>query len=319
MLQNSTKRGNKTKMGKSLLEALKERVLVSDGAMGTQLMDAGLDSGNCGEIWNVTHPDKIIEIQKRYVEAGSDCLTTNTFGGNGLTLKRHGYFDELEEINKAAVRVAREAFGGREGYVLGDVGPVGGVMEPYGDLTVAEVREAIRLQVRSLIEGGVDAIIIETQMDLAETKLGIEAAKEFGAPCIITSLAYDRTRDGSAFRTMMGVAPETAAEQLSEAGADILAFNCGTGVDMDVAKHIIGAYKNIADCFTMAQPNAGLPVLENLKTVYKQTPEHMVASLDELLALGVNIVGGCCGSTPDHIKAIRAKVDAWNAKKKQLV
>ncbi len=302
-------------MKKTLLEALKERVLVSDGAMGTQLMDAGLDSGNCGEIWNVVHPEKVYKIQKRYVDAGSDCLTTNTFGGNGLTLKRHGYFDDLEEINKASVRVAREAFGSKEGYVLGDVGPVGGVMEPYGDLTVEEVREAIRVQVRSLIEAGADAIIIETQMDLAETKLGIEAAKEYGAPCIIASLAYDRTRDGSAFRTMMGVAPERAAEELSEAGADILAFNCGTGVDMDVAKHIIQAYKGISDCFTMAQPNAGLPVLENLKTVYKQTPQQMVEPLDDLLTFGVNIVGGCCGSTPDHIKAIRAKVDAWNARK----
>ena len=112
----------------------------------------------------------------------------------------------------------------------------------------------------------------------------------------------------------MGVSPELAAEELSEAGADILAFNCGTGVDMDVAKHIIGAYKDVTNAFTMAQPNAGLPVLENLKTVYKQTPDEMVDSLDELLALGINIVGGCCGSTPDHIRAIRAKVDAWNAK-----
>ena len=305
-------------MKKTLLEALQERVLVSDGAMGTQLMEAGLHSGNCGEIWNVTHPEKIIEIQKRYVDAGSDCLTTNTFGGNALTLKRHGYLDELVEINSAAVKVARQAFGDKEGYVLGDVGPVGGVMEPYGDLTVDEVREAVRIQISSLVEGGSDAIIIETQMDLAETILGIEAAKEYGAPCIITSLAYDRTRDGSAYRTMMGVDPETAAQQLSDAGADILAFNCGTGVDMEVAREIVEAYNDVASCYTMAQPNAGLPVLENLKAVYKQSPEEMVEPLDELLAAGVNIVGGCCGSTPAHINAIRKKVDIWNAKNMQL-
>ena len=116
---------------------------------------------------------------------------------------------------------------------------------------------------------------------------------------------------------MMGVDPERAAEELSDAGADILAFNCGTGVDMEVAKEIIGAYQEVSDCFTMAQPNAGLPVLENLKTVYKQTPEEMASPLDELLESGLNIVGGCCGSTPDHIRAIRAKVDAFNERKLQ--
>lgn len=302
-------------MKKTLIEAMKERVLVSDGAMGTQLMAAGLESGNCGEIWNVEHPDRVLAIQRRYVEAGSNCLITNTFGGNGLMLKRHGHFEDLYEINFQAAKVAREAFGDKEGYVLGDVGPVGGVLEPYGELKVEEVREALRLQIEALIKGGVDAIIIETQMDLAETILGIEAAKEFGAPCIITSLAYDRTLDGSAFKTMMGVSPEKAAEALSEAGADVLALNCGTGVDMEVAERIVREYKESADCFTMAQPNAGLPVLENFKAVYKQTPQEMVAPLDRLLAAGVNIVGGCCGSTPDHIRAIRQKVDVWNSRK----
>lgn len=306
-------------MKKTLIEAMKERVLVSDGAMGTQLMAAGLESGNCGEMWNVEHPERVLEIQRRYVEAGSNCLITNTFGGNGLMLKRHGHFDALYEINYQAAKVARQAFGDKEGYVLGDVGPVGGVLQPYGDLSEEEVREALRLQIEALIKGGVDAIIIETQMDLAETALGVEAAKEFGAPCIIASLAYDKTLDGTAFRTMMGVEPERAAEFLSGIGVDVLALNCGTGVDMAVAERIITEYKESADCFTMAQPNAGLPVLENFKAVYKQTPQEMVAPLDRLLAAGVNIVGGCCGSTPDHIRAIRQKVDVWNSKKATVV
>lgn len=301
-------------MKKTLLETLREKVLVSDGAMGTQLMAAGLESGGCGEIWNVEHPERVLAIQSRYVEAGSDCLITNTFGGNGLMLKRHGHFDDLVAINLEAARVARQAFGNKEGFVLGDVGPVGGVLEPYGELKKEDVREAVRLQIQALLEGGVDAIIIETQTDLAEIELGVAAAKEFGAPCIIASLAYDRTHDGSAYKTMMGLAPETAAEQLSGLGVDVLALNCGTGVDMTAAESIINDYKHAADCFTMAQPNAGLPVLENMKAVYKQTPAEMVAPLDDLLAAGVNIVGGCCGSTPDHIRAIRQKVDAWNAK-----
>lgn len=301
---------------KSLLETLKERVLVGDGAMGTQLMAAGLEQGACGEMWNVTHPERVVAIQRRYVEAGSNCIITNTFGANGIMLKRHKHFEDLAEINRNGARVAREAFGEEEGFVLGDVGPVGGVMEPYGDLTVDEVREAVRLQIQALIEGGVDAIIIETQTALEETELGIAAAKEFGAPCIIASLAYDRSYDGSVYKTMMGIAPETAAERLVAAGADVMALNCGTGVDMAVARDVIAAYKATASCFTMAQPNAGLPVLENLKAVYKQTPEEMVEPLEGVLKAGVNIVGACCGSTPDHIRAVRAKVDAWNARQR---
>lgn len=302
-------------MRKTLKDALREKVLVSDGAMGTQLMAAGLEQGNCGEMWNVTHPERVLDIQRRYVDAGSDCLITNTFGGNGLMLKRHHHFEDLVEINRAAVRIARQAFGERDGFVLGGIGPVGGVMEPYGDLAVEDVREAVRLQIQALIESGIDAIIIETQMALEEVELGVEAAQAFGAPCIIASLAYDRSHDGSFYKTMMGIAPETAAEHLADLGVDVLALNCGTGVDMAVARRIITAYKESADCFTMAQPNAGLPVLENFRAVYKQTPEDMVAALDDLLAAGVNMVGGCCGSTPDHIRAIRRKVDAWNARK----
>ncbi len=301
-------------MKKTLLETLRAKVLVSDGAMGTQLMAAGLEQGGCGEMWNVTHPDRVLDIQRRYVEAGSDCLITNTFGGNGIMLKRHHHFEDLVAINRAAVHIARRAFGDGEGFVLGGVGPVGGVMEPYGDLTVEDVREALRLPIQVLVETGVDAIIIETQTALEEVELGVEAAREFGAPCIIASLAYDRSHDGSFYKTMMGIAPETAAVHLAAIGVDVLALNCGTGVDMAVAERIITAYKESAECFTMAQPNAGLPVLENFKAVYKQTPEDMVASLDDLLAAGVNIVGGCCGSTPAHIRAMRRNVDAWNAK-----
>lgn len=301
-------------MTMSLIEALQEKVLVSDGAMGTQLMAAGLEQGGCGEMWNITHPDRVLAIQRQYVEAGADCLTTNTFGGNGIMLRRHHHLDDLAEINQAAVRIARDAFGDKDGFVFGNVGPVGGVMEPYGDLTVDEVAEAVRLQVEALMDAGVDAILIETQMALEEIELGVKAAQAYGAPCIIASLAYDRSRDGTFFKTMMGIAPEAAAEYLSDIGVDILALNCGTGVDMAVAERIIREYKDTVDCYTMAQPNAGLPVLENFKAVYKQTPDEMVAPLDRLLAAGVNIVGGCCGSTPAHIRAIRTKVDAWNAR-----
>ncbi len=295
-----------------LLETLKQKVLVSDGAMGTQLMAAGLPSGACGDLWNITEPEKVIAIQKRYVDAGSDCLITNTFGANGLSLARHGHEDKILDINKAAVKIAREAFGDKPGFVLGDVGPVGQVLEPFGDLSVDRLRDAVSRQIEGLMEGEPDAIIVETQSDLAETIVGIEAAKSLGAPCIIASMSYNCGPDGCSFMTMMGVSPEDAAAQLAEAGADIIAMNCGTGVDMALAKKVIEAYKGHADKFFMAQPNAGIPTIKDGKTIYEQTPEKMADSVLDLLRAGANIVGGCCGSTPDHIRAIRAKVDEWN-------
>jgi 5-methyltetrahydrofolate--homocysteine methyltransferase len=301
-------------MSKSIKQAIQERCLVCDGAMGTQLMLAGLESGACGELWNLTQPDKVLAIQKRYADAGADCIITNTFGGHRLMLERHQHAADLAEINRAAARIARAAFAGREGFVLGDIGPVGGVLEPFGDLRVEDVRPALVEQAKALVAGGVDALIIETQTALEELGLGIEAGKEAGAPFIIASLAYDRSLDGTFFKTMMGVSPEQAAEFAQEKGADVIALNCGTGMDMRGAAQVIPLYRSASSLFTMAQPNAGLPVLENMKAVYKQTPEEMVRQLPELLKTGVNIIGSCCGSTPEHTRAIRAVVDQFNRK-----
>jgi 5-methyltetrahydrofolate--homocysteine methyltransferase len=175
------------------------------------------------------------------------------------------------------------------------------------------VRVAFEAQAQALVEGGADAIIVETQTSLDELGLAIAAARKAGAPFIIGSLAYDMSPDASFFRTMMGVSPEQAAAFVKERGADAVALNCGTGVDMVRAREIVALYRSEADLYTMVQPNAGLPVLENLKAVYKQTPEEMVGGVPDLLAAGANVVGGCCGSTPEHIRAIREAVDAFNA------
>ncbi|HEY3864198.1 MAG TPA: homocysteine S-methyltransferase family protein [Verrucomicrobiae bacterium] len=296
-----------------LKQALQKRRLVCDGAMGTQLMLAGLESGSCGEMWNLTHPERVLAIQGRYASAGADCIITNTFGGNRLMLTRHLHAQDLAEINRAAAKIAREAFGGKEGYVLGDIGPVGGVLEPYGDLKVDDVRAALGEQAQALVEGGVDAIILETQTSLEELGLGIEGAKAAGAPFIIASLAYDRSMDGTFFKTMMGISPEQAAEFAQEQGADAVALNCGTGMDMEAAAMIVPLYRSSSTLFTMVQPNAGLPVLENLKAVYKQTPAQMVEALPKVLAAGANIIGSCCGSTSEHTRAIREVVDRFNA------
>src|SRR5262245_51720877 len=178
-------------MKKTLLQAIVERPLVGDGAMGTQLMLAGLEQGGCGEAWNLSHPDRVLAIQRRYVDAGSDCLITNTFGGSRIMLNRHGNADRVVDVNQAAVEIARKAFGDRDGYILGDVGPFGGLMEPYGDFTEREVSNAFLEQTKALVDAGADGIIVETQTSLEELGLAIEAAKEAGAPCIIGSMAYD--------------------------------------------------------------------------------------------------------------------------------
>ncbi len=302
-------------MKKSLLEALKERPLLGDGAMGTQLMIAGLEQGNCGEEWNLAHPERVLAIQQRYAEAGSDCILTNTFGGSRIMLNRHGNADNVVPINKAAVEIVREAFkaAGREGYVIGDIGPFGGLMEPYGDFTEDQVREAFTEQAKALVDAGADAIIIETQTSLEELGLGIQAAKEAGAACIIGSMAYDVTLDGSTFRTMMGIDPERAAEFMEENGVHVVALNCGTGMDMVRAREAVERYRAATSLPVMAQPNAGQPRLVQLKVVYDETPDEMVRGVVPLLEAGVSIVGGCCGTTPDHIRAFRAAVDAFLA------
>ena len=299
-------------MKKLLHEAAGERRLVCDGAMGTQLMLAGLEQGGCGEHWNLTHPERVREIQNRYANAGADCIITNTFGGSRTMLTRHGHADELRAINQAGVRIVREAFGDREGYVLGDLGPLGAILEPYGEMPQSEALEAYQEQATALVEAGADAIIIETQTSLEEIGIAIDAAKAAGASCIIASLAYDLSQDKSFYVTMMGVMPARAAAFVEERGANIIALNCGTGMDMPGAARVASIYRENCDLPIMVQPNAGLPVLENMKAVYKQLPADMALGVPAALDAGANIIGSCCGSTPDHTRAIREVVEKFN-------
>jgi 5-methyltetrahydrofolate--homocysteine methyltransferase len=294
-----------------LHEAVRSRRLVGDGAMGTQLFLAGLESGACGEAWNLTHPDRVLGIQRRYADAGADCIITNTFGGSRIMLRRHGHEPELAAINAAGVRITREAFGGRPGYVLGDIGPLGALLEPYGDLTEEAARAALEEQATALVKAGADAIIIETQTGLEELGLAIDAAKAAGAPSVIASLAYDLSADGTFYVTMMGVTPERAAEFAQERGADIVALNCGTGMDMKGAAQVAKIYREHCTLPVMVQPNAGLPVLENLKAVYKQLPADTAREVPAALEAGAGIIGSCCGSTPEHTREIRRQVDEF--------
>ena len=292
----------------SLLEALHERVLLADGAMGTEIQYAGLESGGCGEAWNLDHPERVLAIQRRYVEAGSDILLSHTFGACRIMLDRHGEGARTADINRASVAIAREALGGR-GYVLGDIGPFGGLMEPYGEIPRVAVERAFREQARALVEGGADGIIIETQTAFEEVEIAIAAAREAGAPVVIASFAFDRMLDEDDVRTMMGIGPEQAAEFMARHGCDVAGLNCGTGVDMWFAADITRRYRATCGLPVMAQPNAGAPVLEDMKVLYKQTPKEMGEGLEGLLAAGPRIVGGCCGSTPAHIRRFREILD----------
>jgi 5-methyltetrahydrofolate--homocysteine methyltransferase len=298
---------------KPLLETVRERPLLGDGAMGTQLMLAGLEQGASGEAWNLAHPERVLAIQRRYAEAGADILLTNTFGGSPTMLRRHGLVDSVAAINRAAVAIARQAFGEHEGYVLGDIGPFGGLLEPYGEFTEAEIRAGFDEQARALVEAGADGIIVETQTSLEELGLAVRAAREAGAPCVIGSMAYDVTLDGSTFRTMMGVDPERAAGFMEENGVDIVALNCGTGMDMVRAREAASRYREVTQLPIMVQPNAGQPRLVSLRVVYDEAPADMAAGIAPLLEAGVSIIGGCCGSTPEHIRAFRAAIDQYLA------
>ena len=245
-----------------------------------------------------------MKIQRAYADAGSDILLTNTFGASRIMLNRHGEADRTAAINRASVVIAREALGGR-GYVLGDIGPFGGLMEPYGEIPRSDVERAFREQARALVEGGADGIIVETQTAFEELELAIAAAKEAGAAVIIGSIAFDKMLDEDDVRTMMGVSPEQAAEFMAVHGCQVAGLNCGTGVDMRMAADIVRRYRATSGLPVMAQPNAGAPVLEEMKVVYKETPEEMGAGLALLLDAGPSIVGGCCGSTPAHIGRFR--------------
>jgi 5-methyltetrahydrofolate--homocysteine methyltransferase len=253
----------------------------------------------------------VLGIQRRYVEAGSDCLITNTFGGSRIMLTRHSEADHVVEVNKAGVEIARQAFGAKDGYVLGDIGPFGGLLQPFGEFTEAQVRSAFEEQAGALVDAGADAIIIETQTSLEELLIGIEAAQAAGSKCTIGSMAYDVTLDGTTFRTMMGIEPERAAEFMEEHGAHIVALNCGTGMEMERARDAVERYKRVTSLPVMVQPNAGKPQLINMRVVYDETPEQMVKGLIPVLKAGANIVGSCCGSTPEHIRAFRKVMDEY--------
>jgi len=295
----------------SLLGQLASRVLVGDGAMGTELQRAGLRPGQPGEAWNVDNAAAVEAIHHAYVNAGSDIVLSNTFGANPWVLKRYHLAERFEELARAGAALARRAVApGR--FVLGDIGPSGDLLAPLGTATVAQFHDAFLLQAKALLDGGVDGIIVETMSAIEEAVEAVKAAREAGAAFVVGSMAFDRTKDGS-FRTMMGVKPEQAARTLADAGASIVAANCGTNMSIEDYARLTAALVAASPRPVMIQPNAGRPELVEGKAVYRLLPEGFGQAMQAVVAAGARVVGGCCGTTPAHIAALRATVRLCNS------
>jgi len=281
-------------------------VLVGDGAWGTQLMARGLPAGRPPEWFALERPEVIEEVARRYLEAGADLVTTDTFGASSFGLRRHGLEGERERVNREAVAAVRRAVGERA-LVSASVGPSGELLEPFGDASPEALEEAFAEQVAVLAGAGADLVCIETMTDLTEATRAVKAAKAVAPTLpVMAAMTFERTPRG--YFTVMGVSVDRAVAGLLAAGADVVGSNCGTGIaDMvEIAREMA----KVASRPIVIQPNAGLPRATAEGTVYDETPQSMAARLPELLDLGVAVVGGCCGTTPQHTRALRQAVDA---------
>lgn len=273
--------------------------LVSDGAWGTFLIAEGLAAGECPELWNATHPDVIRNIAKSYVDAGADCIITNSFGGSRIKLSHYGLADRATELNEAAARLVREVAGNSR-HVLGSIGPTGKFLM-MGDVTEEELYGTFREQAIALEAGGANACCVETMADLDEARTAVRAAKENTNLEIVCTFTYSHAESG--YRTMMGVAPAEMAVAIVAAGADIIGTNCSLGPEemVEIVKELRAAAPGIP---ILVHPNAGKPCHTDSGDEYPLTPEEMKAQVAPLRAAGASIIGGCCGTNPKHIAAI---------------
>jgi 5-methyltetrahydrofolate--homocysteine methyltransferase len=273
--------------------------------MGTMLFDRGLEPGTCPESVTLSDPEALQQIAQLYLDAGAEIVTTNTFGASPARLSTYGLADKTEVLNEIAARVVRDVVGDRA-YVAGSCGPSGKLLEPYGDATPDELYQGFCRQIGSLVAAGVDCVFVETMTDLTEATLAVRAAKDVASHVpVVACMTFDATPRG--YYSVMGVSVAAAAEGLAAAGAEAIGSNCGNGSEnmLEVARE----FRAETDLPLMIQPNAGMPQTEDGKIVYGETPDYMASVLRRLVALQVAVIGGCCGTTPQHIAAIRAMVD----------
>jgi 5-methyltetrahydrofolate--homocysteine methyltransferase len=290
----------------ALLDLLTDKkVLVSDGAWGTMLQARGLTPDQCPEEWNVSHAKDVESVAAEYARAGSDLVLTNTFGGSATKLAKMGCGDRVRELNLAGARNSLQGAAGA--LVAGSVGPTGGFIEPLGTTTANEMEDVFSEQIGALLEAGLKVICIETMTDIEEATAAVRATRKLNAEVdIITTFTFDTTPQGP--RTMMGVDPQQVADKLSHAGADVLGANCGNGIEQMI--DITTEFRKHTDLPILIHANAGLPELVDGQTVFRQSPEVMAAHTRALVEAGANIIGGCCGTTPEHIAAMKAAIEA---------
>lgn len=286
----------------SLLDELQNnKIMVADGAWGTMLQLKGLEVGACPELWNREFPDKVFDIANSYISAGSNIIKTNTFGGNPIKLNEYGLYDFSFELNRLGAEISRQA-AGINNYVMGSIGPTGKFLFT-GDVTEEELYNAYKLQAEALINGGVDALLFETFYALDEAEIAIKAAKEnFDIP-VFSTFTFEKSEDGI-FRTMMGIDINTYTSEILKLEVDAIGTNCGNGfADMVlIVKEIRN--KNL-DIPIIVNSNAGIPEIIDGKLFYPETPEKIKPIIMDLISAGANIIGGCCGTTPQHIRMIK--------------
>ena len=278
-------------------------ILIADGATGTMLQRAGLPAGSAPERWNLENPAAVQALHEQYIAAGAHLILTNTFGGSRLRIEKWGEGQRTHDINLTAARLARQAADGRA-YVLGDIGPTGQLLEPMGALTRDEAVAVFSEQAAALIEGGVDGILIETMADLNEAIAAVEGARQVTDRPILVTMSFDTHG-----RTMMGVEPAAAARQLWQLKVDVVGANCGRTLT-ETLEAIQRMRQALPEVILMAKPNAGLPHTAGGELVYDVTPQIMADYACRFAALGVKIFGGCCGSTPEHIRAVATALRA---------
>ena len=274
--------------------------IILDGAMGTSLMKAGMDVDDCTEEWALAHPQEVVRIQKAYVEAGAKIIYAPTFGANRIKLKEYGLEDKTEEFNKALVQISKQAAGDKA-LVAGDITMTGQIPYPVGDIPFEEFVKVYKEQAALLAEAGVDLFVVETMMSLQECRAAVIAIKEVCDLPIMATLTFNE--DG---RTLYGTPPEVGVCVLQSLGVDAVGVNCSTGPEGMIS--IIEKMAEYATVPLIAKPNAGLPELEGRETVYRMTPEEFASTGKRLIEAGATFVGGCCGTTPEHVKALAEAV-----------
>ncbi|MDP4092177.1 MAG: homocysteine S-methyltransferase family protein [Bacillota bacterium] len=286
---------------REFLKEIKSKVLIYDGSKGYMLQKLGMKGGECPELWNVTHAEEVKQIYREYRKAGADVIQTNTFQGNRLKLSEYSLGDRTYELNFEGARLAREVMG-RDGYVAASIGPLGKLLEPYGELKFEQAYEIYAEQVKAVAEGGVDIINFETFTDLAEMRAALLAAKENSDLPLICSVSFEANG-----KTLMGSDPYTVVTVLKSLGADIVGTNCSSGPANML--EIVKSMSQTGDVYLSAKPNAGIPQVVNGETVYSECPGSFAEIAKEFVKYGARLIGGCCGTTPEFIAEIRKNIE----------